>query len=254
MRHMPVVFILAVGAAVGVILPAEAQFPYPGGGGAADTLTVTVTGVAEATPDWVDVNIPIQGVGPNLQGALMAVQDRRDRAIAALRKDGMKVLEVSAAAPSLPAAGFAQMIRNAKDAASFQATSSIRVRLAFVDVDTALADAARLADLMGADADATPTGIPQMMSPRDLVTFGTNDVAGLQRKALANGIAEARRLADEVAAASGQKAGRILAVQLLGIGDSGMMPILRMLSTAPVAGVASTAAMMSVTFALEKKQ
>lgn len=254
MCYRAAVVALVAGVLVLGVLPAGAQVTYGGPPAANDTITVTVTGVAETTPDWVDVNIPIQGVGPNMQGALMAVQDRRDRAIAALRKDGMKVLEVVPAAPSLPSMGFAQMMRNTKEAASFQATSSIRVRLAFVDVDTALSDAARIADLMGADAEATPMGVTQMMVPKDLVTFGTNDAAGLQQKALANGIAEAQKLAETSAAASGLKAGRILGVQLMGIGDSGLMPLMRMLSTAPTTGVASTAAMLSVTFAMEKKQ
>jgi uncharacterized protein YggE len=245
---------LAVGALVVGTLPAGAQLPLTGGPGAKDTLTVTVTGIAETLPDWVEVNIPIQGTGPNLEGALMAVENRRDRALAALQKEGIKILEMAAAPPSLPSAGLAQMMRNAREAATFQATSSIRVRLAFVDVETALADAARIADVMGVDTEGAAVGFSQVIAPKELVTFGTNDSAGLQQKALANGIAEARRLSEQVAAASGQKAGRILSVQLLGLGDSGLMPVLRMLGQTGTTGMASTACLLSVTFALEDNQ
>jgi uncharacterized protein YggE len=179
--------------------------PSPG-----NTLTVSVTGTAESPADWVEVNLVVEGRGVNAQEALAACEEASRNAADDLAALGIPEDAIQCAPPEISAGGLAEMMGaqpQGDQQGKFVVGRRLVVRLTQIDQETLYEDICRIIDV-ATDAGATPKTPQQwsdIMSSGGIVTFGVNDPKPLRAKAIANGLEQAREVADVVAAGAGRK-------------------------------------------------
>ncbi len=224
-----------------------------------NTLTITVTGMATAPADWVDVNLAVRGEGVNLQEALTASNMTCQDTISELVALGIAEENIRTGAPSLGAADLTQMMAGMAGGGAPpmpSVTRSLTVRHTIADRETVWEDAFMIVDVAMGEG-ATPGGaggnpfVPQAMASGELLTFGVDDTDALRAQAIANGLQDARELADAAAAGAGKSVKGLSAVGLQQYESNPMMAVVAVAAAKPVTDEASYQVGLVVTYGLE---
>lgn len=242
---------LSVVVALVVASGASAQIvtvPAPEG-----SITVTAFGSADAAPDWADVKLTVQSPGPSAADALMMNRNDCDRAVSELVNVGIKQENISVSPPRIAGGGFAQMMGDKGEANKYFVTSALTVRINGVKPETVYDDICQIIDTAGLEGAAPrgPMDMAQMMSMGDIVVFGVNEPKPLRDQAIANALEEAQTLGRAAAARSGKKLGDISGLQVIAVGDQGIMAVMKMFAGPPKAGRAMSSVTIAVTFKME---
>ncbi len=235
------------GVAFGQVLAA----PSP-----ANTLTVSVTGTAESPADWVEVSLTVEGRGVNAQEALAVCRQTSGRVVDDLIALGLPQDAVRCAAPQISGGGIAQMMGappQGEEQGKFVVRRSVDVRLADFAPETLYEDICRIIDV-ATDAGAGPKPVQQwsdMMSSGGIVTFGVNDPKPLRAHAIANGLEQAKEVADAVAASAGKKTSELGGVAVQEYSNGGLTAMVSWVLAPPAAEQAVYQVMLTVTYQLE---
>ena len=221
-----------------------------------NTLTVSVTGTAESPADWVEVNLTVEGRGVNAQEALAKCQEACRNAVNELTALGLPEDAIQCAPPQISAGGLAQMMGappEGEEQGKFVVSRSLVVRLAPIDPETLYEDICRIIDV-ATDAGAGPKPVQQwsdMMSTGGIVTFGVNDPKPLRAKAIADGLEQAKEVADVVAASTGKKTSALSGVAVQEYGNEGVLAMFSMVGSPPTPEHGVYRVMLTVTYQLE---
>ncbi len=221
-----------------------------------NTLTVGVTGTAESPADWVEVNLAVEGRGVNAQEALAICQEACRNAVNELTALGIPADAIRCAPPDISAGGLAEMMGappQDEEQGKFVVSRSLVVRLTEIDPETVYEDICRIIDV-AADAGAGPKAPQQfadVMSSGGIVTFGVNDPKPLRAQAIADGLEQAKEVADVVAASAGKKTTALSAVAIQEYGSEGLLAMFSMVGFPPTTGRGVYRVMLTVTYQLE---
>ncbi len=249
--------VLAVGLSAPAVL---GQLPAPPA--LHNTLTVVVTGSAESAPDWAEVNISVEGRGAAAAEAILKCQEAYEGSMRELAKVGVDPKSIRCTAPRLTGVGLAAMVAAAQGtgkADKFVAVRTLTVRLDKIRPDSLYDDVGKIIDAAVAGGAAGPAEAQPwsgMIPTSEIVTFGVNDPKALRAKAIADGLAQARELAEAIAAAE-QPRRAIQGITILVVqqpdsqGPMAAATAMATLLAPPEAGKAVSRVSMSVTFQIE---
>jgi uncharacterized protein YggE len=224
----------------------------------ANTLTVSVIGTGESPAEWVEVNLTVEGRGVNAQEALAVCEQTSRQTMDDLTGLGVPEDAMRCTAPQISGGGLAEMMGappQGEQQGKFAISRSVVVRLADFAPETLYEDICRIIDV-ATDAGAGPKPLQQwsdMMSSGGIITFGVNDPQPLRAQAIANGLEQAKEVADAVAARTGRKVLGLAGVAVQEFGNEGALAAFTsmMIGSPPTAGQAVYQVMLTVTYQLE---
>jgi len=220
------------------------------------SLTVAVTGTAESPADWVEVNLTVEGRGVNAQEALAKCQEASRNAVNDLVALGLPEDAIRCAPPEISGGGLAQMMgaqQQGEEQGRFVVSRSLVVRLVEIAPETLYEDICRIIDV-ATDAGAGPRALQQwsdMMSSGGIVSFGVNDPKPLRAKAIANGLAQAKEVADVVAAGAGREIAALRGVAVQEYSNELLLAMVSRAESPPTAGQGVYRVLLTVTYQLE---
>ncbi|MBM3476968.1 MAG: DUF541 domain-containing protein [Armatimonadetes bacterium] len=222
------------------------------------TLSVTVTGSADGPADWVEISLSIDGKGATYQEALGVCQEASKAVVDELAALGIPTEDVRLGPPEIGGDMYSQMVmavpgmEEQAAAARLAVRRSVTVRLAAIDPQTLDEKICQVLDA-AADAGATikaPGPVQQVYSQGGAVVFGVNDPKPLRDKAIANGLAAAKEVAEATAASTGGKLGSIAGVQVSEM-EAGYMAMVAAVGLSPKPGLATRNVSLTVTYRIQ---
>lgn len=212
---------------VGVGLPQSASTATP----ASRSITVTGTGSVSAVPNEAAFTFGVAARGVTAVDALASDSAQMQKLIAALRGSGIASDSLQTASVSLSP----RMDNSGETVVGYDASNSVTVTVAGIDRAGPIVDA------------AVAAGANQVDGPNLTVS----DQSALYRKALAGAVADARKKAKALAAATGQHVGAVVSVeeQAQAPNPGGYEALNAAASATPIeAGLQQITATVSVTF------
>jgi uncharacterized protein YggE len=222
------------------------------------TLSVTVTGSADGPADWVEISLSIDGKGATYQEALGVCQEASKAAVDELAALQIPQENVRLGPPEIGGDMYAQMVmavpgmEEQAGAARQIVRRSLTVRLAPIDPQTLDEKICQVLDA-ATDAGATikaPGPVQQVYSQGGTVVFGVNEPKPLRDKAIANGLAAAKEVAEVAAASAGRKLGDIAGVQVSDM-EAGYMAVVAAVGLSPKPGLATRNVSLTITYRLQ---
>jgi len=224
------------------------------------TLTVTVVGSADGPADWVEVSLSVEGKGATCQEALGVCEEASKAVVAELGTIQVPEENVRLGAPEFGEDAITQVMVQlpgmGDQAGGIKQTvrRNLTVRLGATDPQSLYEAICRVVDI-ATDAGAalkTAGPVQSVYSQQSVLTFGVNDLKPLRAKAIANGLASAKEVAEATAAASGRKLGEITGVQLSALGaDAGYMSLVASIGLPAKPGLAVYNVSLTVTYRLQ---
>ena len=227
-----------------------------------NTLTVAVSGSADADADWAEVSLALEGHGQTAAEALLSNQDATQKATAQLVKLGLKPESLHLSLPRISDTG-AQMPMGMPDEAKvqenrFSVTTGLTVRLDHFTPATLFESICRILDAVmvaGKSGVHMPT-MQDIMSSKDMVTFGVNDPKPLRDKAISDALDRATELATAVAAKAGKKLGGLVGIAAqgpegMGAGMGGIMAMVSMFTSQAKPGRGTYNVSITATYRLQ---
>jgi uncharacterized protein YggE len=226
------------------------------------TLTVATTGSADADADWAEVALSLEGHGATAAEALLSNQDSVQKTTAQLERLGLKKESLRLSLPQIISSAMQMQIGMPEDPKAqenrFSVTTALAVRLDhFVPARLFESICAILDAVMspGKSGVRMPT-MQDIMSSKDMVTFGVNDPKPLRDKAIADAMSRADELAAAVAARAGKKLGPLAGIAAQGPegqgpGMGGIMAMVNMLTSQGKPGRATYSVSITATYRLQ---